>query len=174
VDFELRVHQNTAREGLRVDLSWRRADPSDVRSGSRAPGSAAVSPPYGECGASLSGRSVPEPELTAPDSAPRIHDTRPGASGRGPAVHWGQGPALLRDMDAAAAARYQHMYAAARLPDGEGNLQLDTKRFAHLLGRVGLDPVIEQELYNLALQADMHGRTCLFQDDIIAALKKAS
>jgi hypothetical protein len=70
-----------------------------------------------------------------------------------------------RKVDAAAEAKYQRIYAAARVADGNGNVQLDQQRFAEMLADVVLDPLTEQELYTLALLAHAEGHASLFREE---------
>jgi len=81
-------------------------------------------------------------------------------------------PATLRQIPPDAAAQYQQIYATSRTLDAEGRWHLDQQRLAESLAHAGVDPLTQQDLYNLALQADADGRASLFKDD--AALPKAS
>jgi amphi-Trp domain-containing protein len=80
----------------------------------------------------------------------------------------------LANLTAASAARYQEIYAASRSISGEGQHRLDEARFTRALADAGVDPATQQELYNLALQAEADGRSSLFGEDLLAALRKAS
>ena len=84
------------------------------------------------------------------------------------------GPLSVRNLDVESAARYQEIYAASRKPSREGQHRLDEARFVQALEEAGVDAATQQELYNLALQAEADGRTNLFKDEVIAALRKAS
>jgi hypothetical protein len=72
-----------------------------------------------------------------------------------------------RKVDPASEAKYQRIYAAARVADGNGHVQLDERRFAEMLADVVLDPLTEQELYTLALMAAADGHTSLFWEEPI-------
>ena len=74
----------------------------------------------------------------------------------------------------AAAARCQQIYLAAHTADASGRIQLDTARLAQSLAEAGIGPLAEQELYSLALLAAADGHAALFEEDVLAAIAKAS
>lgn len=81
----------------------------------------------------------------------------------------------VRRLDAAAAAEYQRMYAAASASDAEGRVQLDAQRFAQALAEALVDPLIEQDVYSRALLAAAEGHRSLFkEDELLSELKAAS
>lgn len=81
----------------------------------------------------------------------------------------------VRGIDAAAAAEYQRLYAAAWTADAQGRVQLDAQRFAHALAEALVDPLTEQDVYSRALLAAAEGHRSLFKEDpILSELKAAS
>jgi hypothetical protein len=74
----------------------------------------------------------------------------------------------------AAAARCQQIYLAAHTADGSGRIHLDTTRLAQSLAEAGIGPLAEQELYSLSLLAAADGHAALFEEDVLAAIGKAS
>ena len=72
------------------------------------------------------------------------------------------------------AERCQQMYQAARTKRADGCIQLDGERMARALADTGIGSRAEQALYSLAILAAADGDLTLFQDDVIAALRKAS
>jgi amphi-Trp domain-containing protein len=144
VDIELRAEQSGDRESLELKLGWRRASLHVV---SR------------------------RPEDIPPTTVPNWQMT---AGGREDGTSASQSPLGVRNLDAASAARYQEIYAASRSTTAEGQHRLDEARFVQSLDAAGVDSATQQELYNLALQAEADGRASLFRDDVMAALRKAS
>lgn len=71
----------------------------------------------------------------------------------------------VRGIDAAAAAEYQRIYAAAWTADAQGRLQLDAPRFAQALADALVDPLTEQDVYSRALLAAAEGHRSLFKED---------
>lgn len=81
----------------------------------------------------------------------------------------------MRAIDAATAAEYQRMYAAASTADAEGRLQLDAQRFAQALADALVDPLTEQDVYSRALLAAAEGQRSLFKEEpSLSELKAAS
>jgi hypothetical protein len=80
----------------------------------------------------------------------------------------------VRTIDAAAAATYQRVYAAARITGRDGHIQLDEQRFAQSLADLVVDPLTEQVLYSLALMAAADGDASLFKDDVITEPRSMS
>lgn len=74
----------------------------------------------------------------------------------------------------AAAARCQQIYLAAHTADASGRIHLDTARLAQSLAEAGIGPLAEQELYSLSLLAAADGHAALFEEDVLAAIAKAS
>jgi hypothetical protein len=92
------------------------------------------------------------------------------------AVPAGEAPALVAEVTSlsAFALHCQQMYQAARIKRADGCIQLDAERLAHALADTGIGSRAEQALYSLAILAAADGDLTLFQDDVIAALRKAS
>jgi hypothetical protein len=87
----------------------------------------------------------------------------------------GEAPAVAEATSLSAfAVRCQQMYQAARTKRADGCIQLDSERLARALADTGIGSRAEQALYSLALLAAADGDLTLFQDDVIAALQKAS
>lgn len=76
---------------------------------------------------------------------------------------------FLRSMDAAAAATYQELYAAARSAPAAAN-DFDERRFSSSLAAAGVDPLTRQELCELARKAAAMQRPGLFDQQVLAAL----
>jgi hypothetical protein len=109
-------------------------------------------------------------ESPAPSSGPRSRSAEHASSatdGSGPALCWAA-PA------SAAAARCQQIYLAAHTADASGRIHLDTARLAQSLAEAGIGPLAEQELYSLSLLAAADGHPALFEEDVLAAIAKAS
>jgi hypothetical protein len=77
----------------------------------------------------------------------------------------------VRRIDATAAAKYQRVYAAARVTGTDGNIQLDEQRFAQSLADLAVDPLMGQDLYSLALMAAADGDASLFEPDVVMELR---
>lgn len=148
VDIELRAEQSGDRESLEIQLGWRRASLHVV---SRL---AEDAPP----------KTVRNWQQPANLREPESRDELPPPS---------QVP-LFGKLDAASAARYQEIYAASRSTSDGGQHRLDEARFMRAIAELGVDAQTQQELYNLALQAEADGRASLFKEETIAALRKAS
>jgi hypothetical protein len=73
-----------------------------------------------------------------------------------------------------AAARCQQIYVAAHTTDAAGRIQLDAARLALSLAEAGIGVRAEQALYSLALMAAADGHGALFEEDVMAAIAKAS
>ncbi|HTV25238.1 MAG TPA: amphi-Trp domain-containing protein [Polyangiaceae bacterium] len=148
VDIELRAEQSGDRESLEIALAWRRASLHVV---SRRNEDA---PP----------KTVRNWQRPSHVREAALRDELPPPSQR----------PLFGKLDSTSAARYQEIYAAARSTNGEGQHRLDESRFVRALADLGIDQQLQQELYNLALQAEADGRASLFKAETIAALRKAS
>jgi amphi-Trp domain-containing protein len=148
VDIELRAEQSGDRESLAIQLGWRRAS-LHVVSGPRDD-----TPP----------KTVRNWQRPAHLREPVSRDEPPPPS---------QLP-LFGKLDATSAARYQEVYAASRSTSDGGQHRLDEAQFVRALAEIGVDAQTQQELYNLALQAEADGRASLFKAETIAALRKAS
>lgn len=148
VDIELRAEQSGEKESLEIALAWRRASLHVV-----------------------SRLNDDTPPKTVRNWQRPSHVREAGSRDDLPPPS--QRP-LFGKLDAASAARYQEIYAAARSTNGEGQHRLDESRFVRALADLGVDQQLQQELYNLALQAEADGRAFLFKDETIAALRKAS
>lgn len=195
VHFELHAETKGERERVKLVLDWRRKTPragSETNELSRSPGTerdaTSVRGLYGEEPVTLrTGASGPGSETSAKrQGAPRAEAVlaqeieRQHAAGLAsePPVHPSRPafdlPHSIRSMGAAAAKKYQELYAAARSAGTDGVARLDASRYAQSLAQAGVDPLTQQELYNLACQADADGRATLFRDDVLAALPEAS
>jgi amphi-Trp domain-containing protein len=154
VDFGLRVEQEERSESIRLQLSWRR----DARA--EAP-----------LGAEGRVPEVPEPDDDLPtltrmpsfSEEGELHEEREAS------------PPSLRTLDRRAVAEYQRLYSAARSLDDQGHWHLDKDRLMQSLAEAGVDPLTQQELYSLALQADTDdGRAIMFSEQVIDALKQVT
>jgi amphi-Trp domain-containing protein len=65
---------------------------------------------------------------------------------------------------------FERLYRESRTLVGDERPRLDEKRFADSLAGAGLEPQLQQELCNLARQADAEGRDRLFQAHSISDL----
>jgi amphi-Trp domain-containing protein len=144
VDIELRAEQSGDRESLEIKLGWHRASLHVVSQ---------------------------RPE----DSPPKtVRNWQKTSAAHDDAAPPSESPLGMSGLDAASAARYQEIYAASRSTSAEGQHRLDEARFVQSLAAAGVDATTQQELYNLALQAEADGRASLFRDEVMAALRKAS
>jgi amphi-Trp domain-containing protein len=84
------------------------------------------------------------------------------------------GPQSAQVLDRIAAAEYQRLYTAARCLGSDGEWHLDKDQLIAGFARAGVDPLTQQELYSLAAQADADGRSIMFSEQAITALKVAS
>jgi hypothetical protein len=73
-----------------------------------------------------------------------------------------------------AAAEYQRLYTAVRSLGSDGQWHIDTEQLIVSLAQAGVDALTQQELYALALQADADGRSIMFSEQVIEALKQVS
>jgi amphi-Trp domain-containing protein len=144
IDFGLRVEQLERNESIKLQMSWRR---DDARANARQ--SALASDVDDEA-----------PTLT---QIPDIRRDRESHE-----------PLSMRTLDRMAAAEYQRLYSAARSLDDNGHWHLDKERLMQSLAEAGVDPLTQQELYSLALQADADGRTIMFSEQVIDALKQVT
>jgi amphi-Trp domain-containing protein len=71
------------------------------------------------------------------------------------------------------AEEYHQLYADACTVGSDGQWHIDRDRLVQSLANAGVDPLTQQELYSLALQADVD-RTSLFSERVVAALERAS
>ena len=148
VDIELRAEQSGDRESLAIQLGWRRASLHVV-----------------------SGHTDDTPPKTVRNWQRPAHLREPVS--RDEPTPPSQLP-LFGKLDATSAARYQEIYAASRSTSDGGQHRLDEAHFVRALAEIGVDAQTQQELYNLALQAEADGRASLFKAETIAALRKAS
>jgi hypothetical protein len=115
---------------------------------------------------------TPVPDVTPVDAA---SDAPPSEQRRKElpeeAVPPSEPTSSVRRIDAAAAAKYQHVYAAARVTGTDGQIQLDEQRFAQSLAELAVDPLTGQDLYSLALMAAADGDTSLFEHDVLMELR---
>jgi amphi-Trp domain-containing protein len=190
VEFELRLEQLTRRETIKLEMNWRPAalrvtEPAaldleedeapiselpprraaeELASGSALPVSApADGPPSSFAPASS----------VAPASPFGASEIRELAHGWDAVGELG-GPLSALALDRIAAAEYQRLYTAARSLGSDGEWHLDKDLLIEGLARAGVDPLTQQEIYSLASQADADGRSLMFSEQAIAALKVAS
>ncbi len=122
--------------------------------------------------ASSRSRRAATPELTAAlaaSAAPPSEQRRKQSPEE--AVPPSEPTSSVRRIDAAAAAKYQRVYAAARVTGTDGHIQLDEQRFAQSLAELAVDPLTGQDLYSLALMAAADGDTSLFEPDVVMELR---
>lgn len=109
-------------------------------------------------------------EPPAPHSGTRPVGSEPVASGS----QSSPAPLCWATPASAAAARCQQIYLAAHTADAAGRIHLDTARLAQSLAEAGIGTRAEQELYSLSLLAAADGHAVLFEEDVLAAIAKAS
>jgi amphi-Trp domain-containing protein len=154
VDFGLRVEQEERSESIKLQLSWRR----DARA--EAPR-----------GAEARVHDVLEPD----DDLPTLTRMPSFSEERALPEEREASPPSLRTLDRRAVAEYQRLYSAARSLDDQGHWHLDKERLMQSLAEAGVDPLTQQELYSLALQADADdGRAIMFSEQVIDALKQVT
>jgi amphi-Trp domain-containing protein len=167
VSFELRVDQTPRKETLRVELSWRPEAES-------AKGAASA--------ADLAPRHLPDAGLPDVGSAEALPDGSPPPSPL-PSERVSlplqaepelDGPLSTRALDRMATAEYQRLYEAARTLGSDGQWHLDQDQLIVSLALAGVDPLTQQELYALALQADADGRGRMLSERVIEAIKRVS
>lgn len=112
----------------------------------------------------------PPSESVAPHSGTRSRSSEPTA----PASEQPAASLCWATPASAAAAKCQQIYLAAHTADSSGRIHLDTARLAQSLAEAGIGPLAEQELYSLSLLAAADGHPALFEDDVLAAIAKAS
>lgn len=128
-----------------------------------------VAPPGAHSSSVHPASARPPSESTAPYSGTRtIGEHVVAHSESAPAAHCWATPA------SAAAAKCQQIYLAAHTADASGRIHLDTNRLAQSLAEAGIGPLAEQALYSLSLLAAADGHPALFEEDVLAAIAKAS
>jgi amphi-Trp domain-containing protein len=147
VDFGLRVEQEERSESIKLQLSWRRDARAEAATGA---------------GAHVHEVHEPDEDLPTLTRMPSFSDEREVA------------PPSMRTLDRRAVAEYQRLYAAARSLDDQGHWHLDKERLMQSLAEAGVDPLTQQELYSLALQADTDDRAIMFSEQVIDALKQVT
>jgi amphi-Trp domain-containing protein len=147
VEFELRVDQLERRETLRIELTWQ---PQPRREGEP------VEPQQVDAGSGPILRPAAEPHGTEEPSLER------------------EEPVSVRTRDRVASDEYQRLYAAARVLGNDGQWHIDQDQLIQSLARAGVDPLTQQELYSLALQADADGRARMLSERVIEALEQAN
>jgi amphi-Trp domain-containing protein len=179
VSFELRVDQTPRKETLRVELSWRpEAEP--VKDAASATDLAAARPVAGLPGAGLSPAELSPAGLLGTRAAEALPDDPPApsrserASASLPADPERDDPLSTRSLDRMATAEYQRLYEAARTLGSDGQWHLDQDQLIVSLALAGVDPLTQQELYTLALQADADGRGSMLSERVIEAIKRVS
>ena len=68
---------------------------------------------------------------------------------------------------------FHQLYADACSVGSDGQWHIDREQLVQSLANAGVDPLTQQELYSLALQADID-RTSAFSERVVAALERAS
>jgi amphi-Trp domain-containing protein len=152
VELEVRVDQLERKETLRVEMSWRpeaRAldalPESDVRDDVAAPSTmVAVERDAGSAPSNVSS-PLPRDTFGSGSSAP---------------------DRMLSD--------HEQLFATFRTQGGDGRWHIDQDGLVQSLARAGVDPLTQQELYALAMQADADGRTAPLSERVFDALKLAS
>lgn len=166
IDFGLRVEQEERNESIKLQLSWRRDARAEAARGSAAFLPEAKVPEANAADANAAEANVPEAdpddELPTLTKVPSFAEEREAA------------PVSMRTLDRKAVADYQRLYSAARSVDDEGHWHLDKQRLMQSLAEAGVDPLTQQELYSLALQADADGRAIMFSEQVIDALKQVT
>lgn len=197
VSFELRVEQTPRKETLRVELSWR----PDAEPGRAAASGAVVtagSPEAGLPATGLPATGLPAtgapatgglPSTGIPGAGPsdarlaeaRLAESSPPAPRLSERVRGPleldpdrDGPMSTRTLDRLATAEYQRLYDAARTLGSDGQWHIDQDRLIVSLALAGVDPLTQQELYALALQADADGRGSMLSERVIEAIKQIS
>jgi amphi-Trp domain-containing protein len=160
VDFELRVDQTPRKETLRVEMSWR-PEPEPLRA-------AAGTDPAPPAPAEELPAAPPGVPSTTTHFAPELLDAR-----QSPGVET-DSPLSTHTLDRMATAEYQRLFAAARILGSDGQWHIDHDQLIVSLASVGVDPLTQQELYALALQADADGRASLLSERLIEAIKRVS
>jgi amphi-Trp domain-containing protein len=163
VDFELRADQTPRKETLRMELSWR---PEPV-------------PPQATASAVALPEAAPVPEAEArpdPSRPPPLPSMRDAASLMDALETPGAelGPLSTRTLDRMATAEYQRLFETARVLGSDGQWHIDQDRLIVSLESAGVDPLTQQELYALALQADADGRASMLSERVIEAIKRVS
>lgn len=195
VEFELRLEQLARRETIKLEMNWRpeavrAAEPMDVEE-EEAPISALPPPEplHVQPLSSYPVSSYPASSYPAGNGshAPPVNGAAYGPESHGPESAWAQagawqdldaadldGPQSAQLLDRIAAAEYQRLYTAARCLGSDGEWHLDKDQLIAGFARAGVDPLTQQELYSLAAQADADGRSIMFSEQAITALKVAS
>jgi amphi-Trp domain-containing protein len=149
IDFGLRVEQLERSESIKLQLTWRR---DDTRTAADLP-EHVQDASFDDDAPTLTRMPLPEPPSEERDA----HE-----------------PLSIRTLDRMAAAEYQRLYSEARSIDDRGQWHLDKERLMQSLAEAGVDPLTQQELYSLALQADADGRSIMFNEQVIDALKQVT
>jgi amphi-Trp domain-containing protein len=176
VSFELRVDQTPRKETLRVELSWHpeaesakdAASVAELATGLPATGLPATGLPDAELPDQMAA------EVLLDDSPPPspLPSERVGVPLRADPER--DGPLSTRALDRKATAEYQRLYEAARTLGSDGQWHLDQDQLIVSLALAGVDPLTQQELYALALQADADGRGRMLSERVIEAIKRVS
>jgi amphi-Trp domain-containing protein len=171
VSFELRVDQTPRKETLRVELSWR-PEAESAKDAASAADLAAGQPVASLPAAGLSDAMAAEalPDDSTPP--PPLPSERVGAPLQ--AAPERDVPLSTRALDRMATAEYQRLYEAARTLGSDGQWHLDQDQLIVSLALAGVDPLTQQELYALALQADADGRGSMLSERVIEAIKRVS
>jgi amphi-Trp domain-containing protein len=181
VSFELRVDQTPRKETLRVELSWRPEAESAKDAASVAElvtgRPEANLPPTGLTDAGLPVAGPPDAlaaEVLLDDSRPPSPLPSERVSATLQTDPDPDGPLSTRALDRMATAEYQRLYEAARTLGSDGQWHLDQDQLIVSLALAGVDPLTQQELYALALQADADGRGRMLSERVIEAIKRVS
>jgi amphi-Trp domain-containing protein len=162
IDFGLRVEQLERNESIKLEMTWR-------RDSTRAAGP--VAEPRRAPLATEGRLATEEDEAPTLTRLPAFDESSP-ASEAAAGEKAQREPLSMRSLDRLAAAAYQRLYSAARTLDDKGHWHLDKERLMQSLADAGVDPLTQQELYSLALQADADGRSIMFSEQVIDALKQ--
>jgi amphi-Trp domain-containing protein len=157
VELEVRVEQLERKETLRVEMSWR----PESRGIDSAPDPGAREAAVGQPGTAAFNS---ESGVDA-DSAPSNVASTPARDTRGP-ISMPAPDRMLSD--------HERLFAAFRTQGGDGRWRIDQDGLAQSLARAGVDPLLQQELYALAMQQDADGHAPPLSERVFDALKLAS
>jgi amphi-Trp domain-containing protein len=148
VELEVRVDQLERKETLRLEMSW--------RPDARAPDSPPEHGPHGSVAAHAVTATFESDGDSAPSNVSSVPPSYPSGSGSSAPDR------MLSD--------HERLFATFRTQGGDGRWHIDQDELVQSLARAGVDPLTQQELYALAMQADADGRGALFSERVIDAL----
>jgi amphi-Trp domain-containing protein len=176
VELEVRVEQLERKETLRVEMSWRpeprsldSAAPEALQNGVHDAvhdGSSAPTPALSE-GAALDGAVS---HGLAGDGA--FANGATGTNGASVPAREKRGPISSRAPDRMLS-DHERLLAAFHTQGGDGRWHIDQDGLVQSLARAGVDPLVQQELYALAMQADADGHAAPLSERVIHALEQA-